>query len=362
MKVHIFFRILMIVSVLTVSTDEAVSYAQPPVNNNCRGEYRAIEGYVHSFASPFFPGSQTACNVYVSSKSTKTTYDMQAGGLTHIATPDGKTIHSYQFVSPGSSESRFQRAGDRVEVRQGTLNWRFSDKDMKLRDVVDSSSGRSCSAAINSEAVAMRLADGSAVDLNACSSVMAIDLGSSTTRQTAPLMRDRWAKVQGSVNGVLQTCEVQIGELFDYQVGETILKQGAVVVVESGYNPCYMYVVKEFAHLPLPKAYEEFNKKYPTHSCRSTARATSAQATKSYRTLRKGLEPLSPDQDISYQIKPVSEVRLALLNRGRGTGCRLLAAKADSGRYPAPSRHPSPGAPSGPLPPTVRFFMTSCGR
>lgn len=306
----------------------------------CSKEIITPNGYVRSSQSPFYVGSGVMCDVTLSNgrlgsqTNSALSYDFQAGGLLNLN--ESGRIYSYQLITPTYHQNQFSQKGSEIHLSQGTLDWGFSKKDFSLESVTHSPTGSNCLTGGKSDTT-MELGTSFLLDLGTCEGVLAINLGSSTTKQTAALKRNEWATISGVVDGAMRSCRIQIGHLFHYRVVELKTNQNTVV---DGSDPCYMYMVKEFAHLPPKLGFEEFYKRHPNHSCRQMARGT-VESVRTYRDLPSGLTPLSPDQDIDYRLRSVDEIRALLQTKGKGEGCRVLAPELSSntgGSVSKPSR------------------------
>lgn len=319
--------ILAIFSLLVIFVYSNLAFGQSG-NSSCRREHVARKGYARSSPSAHSPDLKDACDVFVAQQDTSLSaisYDFQSGGLINIIRSKRELIHSYQILSNPSFENRLKVESGKAQVQQNKLSWNFSDDDFSLQSVSHTESGKNCLKQLKKdEAVpeeVVQLVSNLSLDLETCNDILIVDLGKNISRQTAPLVRDRQVTVHGMVNGKKTFCQVRTGELFNYFVAEPASQEP--VVVEAGYDPCYMYMVKEFSHLPPQEGFAAFHRTHPNHSCKSIRRGTMASA-KRYKPLKEGLTRLSGDQDITYHLKSETEIRNLLAN-SKGYGCQPLA-------------------------------------
>ena len=317
-------------------------------NDPCQKEFSTPNGYVESHATAYSdPANPSAPGILCSLAIAQTTgpqasaFVFQPGGIVHVADLNSSGIHSFAFVSSApataSVRNNLQTSGSGYQVQGDGLQWDFSRQGYGLQGVRQSSGASAIGASGAASGVSGNcLTDSSSsstialtaqtnFDLQSCQNTVVVDLGSSETRQTAALKRDREAVIKGEINGSLKSCRVRVGALFDYQLNKRQVPKHPVIV-EPGYNPCVMYASKEFPQLPPNQSLPAFYARHPDHFCRSMQHASLESFPVHSSPIAGGTMPLAGDQDISYHLKVPSQLQHAVAD-GKGSDCRALARK-----------------------------------
>ena len=296
--------------------------------DDCRREFLTPGGYAESHLAPYCDSALTGplCTVAVTQSTgpNASAYIFEPGGIFHVANLNGPGIHSFAVMSPASARNELQPSTASYTVHADGLSWGFSKQNYSLQNVQETSTRKDCLTPAASES-SVPIVTGENFDLEACASTVMIDLGSSDTRQTAALKRDREASVKADINGSVKSCQVKIGTLFNYQLN-ALQKPKQTVIVEPGNNPCVMYASKEFPQLPPNQSLPAFYARHPDHFCRTMAHANIDSFRLPPKPIASGTTPLRGDQDISYHLKDMGEVERAV-HSGRGKDCGLIAQR-----------------------------------
>lgn len=323
-------RILFICTLLSTGTAAHADSA-------CEKEMKLKSGVVRSsvYAGNYGMG---LCSVYVtqfSNNDFQQQYTFQPGGILHHNDNRSNAMHSMAFVAPGQERSSFSQSAGNFHVHQPGLSWQFSGSQFHLSGI-QNESGQSCLSQQKGEQI-VPITSSSGFDLKSCTGVVAMDFGSSSTRQTAPLKRSSLATLKANVNGQLQACRVPIGKLFEYQTGHRDTK-GQTIIVEQGYDPCYMYASQQFPQLPPVQAIAQLKQQNPTHACITMKRGNLADYPETYKPIPAGLSDLSGDLNISYRLLAASDLSRNILSADSSPSCRAIAGVLSSGSAgPAPA-------------------------
>ena len=271
--------------------------------DSCIKETKLEYGFLRSHPYAFGPNANMRCSTYLTryaNNEAQEQYTFLPGGIVHRSDNANKPIHSMAFVAAGEDRDSFVKSGDSYLVRQPGLSWQYSSSSFGLTGI-KTEDGRNCLTHERSANV-VPISSTEGFDVKACPNVVAMDFGSSGTEQTAPLKRSQAATLKAQIGSELHTCSVKIGRLFEYQEGRSSSKE--TIIVEKGYDPCYMFASKKpyWAQLPPAQAIARLKAEEPGHQCITVKRGNLEDAHEIYTPIPAGETDLSGFRNLSYRL------------------------------------------------------------
>lgn len=329
-----------------------VGWSQKPDDTGlCRKTMLLPNGSMVSSLSDLSTSTSILCSVSATTKTAKGEQQLllDPTGFVHSIDHRGKTanIRSMAFLNSDGDKNQLVSDSDSPQVRQSQLQWVFNKENGSLQAIQTADGKLNCLSTTTSPS-SVQIAASKYFNLHACPGMIIADLGVAQTddhhRETAPLRRDQLATISVSHQGKLLTCKVQIGRLFSYQSGK-YETNGKTIIIEKGYDPCYMYATPAFPKLTPVAAIMAFKQANPQHACISMERGTEQDALK-YKKLTaipEGISRLPANINISYAPHSPAVLTFKIKKYGQGKQCSLVA---DLVAKQSPSV--SPSTPSSP--------------
>jgi hypothetical protein len=303
----------------------------------CRKTMFLPKGHLISSLSDLSTGSSISCSVTATTRTAKSDQQLllEPTGFVHTINHRGRTakIRSLAFLNSDSEKNHLATDSENPHVNQVNLHWMFNKENGSLQSIQTADGKTNCLSQKSSPG-SVRISSSGHFDLHACPGAIIADLGVIATndqqRKTAPLVRNRVATISVSDQGKLLKCKIQIGRLFSYQQGR-FETNGKTVIIEKGYDPCFMFATPAFPNLTPVNAIKAFKQRNPRHACVRMERGDESDILKyrKFTPIPEGISVLSGDLNISYSPYPPHILVSKLKKYGQTSQCSLVASVLD---------------------------------